>query len=641
MDKLACFNSYQECGQQLADIQPIDFYFAQNAIKQLTKAADLTGYSELDLKHLFILLLACHYSLRNGHVCLPLEEVAGQIWFADDEHQGFVFEPNICAKLYEIFDKKHNISQSQACLFWGDFQSLYIKRYWYYEVEVAERLSKLMAPQSGNQSSQIPTNQLADIAELIQQLFVSAKHNEGEIDWQQVAVASSVTGRLNIICGGPGTGKTYTVARLLAVQALKHKLAQSNAQPLKIMMAAPTGKAAQRLTESLVAAKTQMLQQGIDENILQSIPESAVTLHRLLGYHPYKLGFTYNQNKPLNCDLLLIDEVSMIDLAMMCHILRALPAHCTLVMLGDADQLPSVETGNLLADIAPKHATGYPPQAADLIYQLSKQQVEVDETSQYAHLTFLQKTHRFSGEIGAIAKEVINAQGKQSWSRLQDNKHNQFVDHQAQELALVEFNYYQTWLNQAVAHYYAVLNKADDVQHAFELLAEFRILTAMRKGQFGVESINQYIEDKIKQQQRVASNVSHYKGRPIMVTQNDYQHKLFNGDIGLVWPDKSGRLVCYFESDNGVRPISLAKLPQHDAVYAMTIHKTQGSEFKHVGLILPESQNQLLTPELIYTGITRAKKAVTIVAKGDIWQFALKNRQTRYSKLANRLYKHA
>ncbi|EWH11298.1 exodeoxyribonuclease V subunit alpha [Catenovulum agarivorans DS-2] len=637
MDKSACFNRFAECAQVLADIQPIDYHFAQNAVHQITKHADCE-LVEAQQTTLFMLLIACHSALRNGHVCTPLSQLAGETWFNDETHQGFYFEPSLCQQLFNKFDKSQPLSQSTHCLFIVDANCLYIKRYWHYEIEVANRFNALF---DCSDTGTIDCATQHYLAQLIQQLFANADCQQNEIDWQKVAVASSVSAKVNIICGGPGTGKTYTVARLLAVQAAKQKTIQADTnQALKILMAAPTGKAAQRLTESLIAAKGQMQQQQVDPELLQSIPETALTLHRLLGYHPYKVGYTYNQHKPLECDLLLIDEVSMIDLAMMCHVLRALPKHATLIMLGDADQLPSVETGNLLADLAPKSATHYPQDTANLIKTLTGQQVEVMPDSPYAHITFLQKTHRFSGEIGAIAKEVIQGQDRVSWQRLLAHQQNGFTDFSQHELAYVEFSQLQTWLEDAIARYYSSIEKCSHIDQAFELLNQFRILTSMRKGAYGVEALNQLVERQIKQQLRVSAHTQHYKGRPIMITQNDYQHGLFNGDIGIVWPEENNRLVCYFETDSGVKSTSLAKLPSHETVYAMTIHKTQGSEFKHVGLILPEMPNPILTPELIYTGITRAKKAVTVLSKREIWDFALTNRQTRSSNLAARLYQH-
>ena len=605
------------CQKQLNDIEAIDYFLASQVTKELELQEEAV---------LFHLLIALQWELRQRHSCLPLIEVADKTFWADkDKNQpGYAFP-----SLQEIHQslKALAISVDDNAPIVLDQQALYLRRYWQYEVEVAQSIAQRMnlVPLSEQEQSKAKT--------IFPQLFNQSSLNNG-IDWQKVAVANALGRQLSIISGGPGTGKTYTVTRILATLQAVHD------GQLKILMSAPTGKAAQRLKESIASAKEDLKINNVDNFIVNSIPEEATTLHRLLGFRPQSLKLTHNEKQPLKCDVLLIDEVSMIDLPMMARVLRALPDEARLILLGDADQLPSVETGNVLADIVCREHSGYQSDAALQIKSISGQAVPENNSSHYSHLTLLTQSRRFGGEIGAIAIEVISAQSQLSWQRLKQNEQQSIHLEQEKnsELSYLADSLYESWLSQSCKHYFLKISMADNLEKAFSALSAFRILLPTRVGERGVEHLNQIIEQLLRRKNKAINPGDNYKGRPVMVVQNSYATNLFNGDVGLIWPDDNGKLVAWFEKEEGqYRHISLARLPAIETVYAMTIHKTQGSEFNHVAIVLPQKTMSILSPELLYTGLTRAKEHLYIIGSEAVWKSALNERSWRYSGLRTRL----
>jgi len=607
------------CQQQLDDIEAIDYFMAHHLSQTLNAP---------EAEPLFHLLLAVQWALRHGHTCLPLQQVAAQtLWAApDSDKNGYTFPSEASLKACLATVAVHPDDPSPVVFEHG---ALYWRRYWQFECHVAEAFKQRM--------TMVPLTPEAHAlaSHLLTQLFPAPSTTSALPDWQQVAVANALGRGLSIISGGPGTGKTYTVTRLLAL------LQAVNQTPLNIFMAAPTGKAAQRLKESITHAKRDLRAQGIDAHIIDAIPEQAMTLHRLLGFRPQSLRLSHDETQPLTCDVLLIDEVSMIDLPMMVRVLRALPKTAKLILLGDAEQLPSVETGSVLADITCPQHPGYTTTVAQHIQALSGQTVPEDPNSRYSHLTLLTHSHRFAGEIAAIAREVISSTHAQhSWSRLQRHEQTQpqFQHPEPGGLSYLPDRLFDTWLAQACTHYFLRLSTAPDLTTAFLALADFRILVPTRIGERGVEQLNTSIEQQLNRQNRHIRPGAHYPGRPVMVRQNSHATSLFNGDVGLIWPDQAGTLWAWFETETDqFRRISLARLPLHETVYAMTIHKTQGSEFLNVALILPRQAHRALSPELIYTGLTRAKQHLYIIGSESVWQAAINARSWRHSGLKRRI----
>jgi len=255
----------------------------------------------------------------------------------------------------------------------------------------------------------------------------------------------------------------------------------------------------------------------------------------------------------------------------------------------------------------------------------------ISETA-YDHLTLLQKSRRFDGEggIGILASQVIAGDAGASWGTLTRG---------GEQVSLIDRKDFFGWLTELVRRYYLPVLQAETVESAFEALGRFRFLTATRVGPTGVEQLNEMIEGYLRTHDHIENTPGHYAGRPIMVTENHYGVGLFNGDVGLLWRNESGRLLAAFpQAEGGVRWVSPGRLPRVESVYAMTIHKTQGSEFDHVAMILPEQESPMLSRELLYTGITRASERFTVWSGCHVWQAAVKHRIERYSGLAERVF---
>ena len=405
-----------------------------------------------------------------------------------------------------------------------------------------------------------------------------------------------------IISGGPGTGKTTTVTRILA-----HLLEQGT-RPERILLAAPTGKAAMRMQESIRETKQRL---ALPAAIAETIPDQASTLHRLLGYIPNRVGFRHHAANPLPADVVIVDEASMIDISLMTHLFEAVSPQARLVLLGDKDQLASVETGSIFRDLCSGPALA-------------------------GNMVVLHKSHRFTEEdgIGQLA-QAIRAADEERMLAVLDSAHYPDVSLDDTGAGLNAGRLREGW----EAYVQAV--QAGDHASIFSAFNELRMLTPLRKGRQGVETLNAWA-DGVMQKRLPASGVSRpwYVGRPVMVTQNDYRQNLFNGDIGIALPAASGELRVWFPTGEAgnFRAVAPIRLPAHETAWAMTIHKSQGSEFRHVLLILPEMEDlPLLGRELLYTAITRAKSGIHILASRATLRRALRQVTPPSSRLQERL----
>lgn len=648
------YNSFFQAQQQLAGIEAIDYFFAKEMLFALNQTNALDTEQEQLLNHMFF---ALSVSLRTGHSCLPLMELAEQHWGVafdnqgECSHQGFIF-PDKESLFNALTDVNLSANAQQPIVF--ENNSVYMRRYYQFEQTLVQNIKARL-------NQRLPTSP-ENISTVLQQLFPPlANEKTQDIDWQKLAVANAMNKSFTVIAGGPGTGKTYTVTKLLAALVMlnnsvhsKANVNEENNKPaLEIALVAPTGKAAQRLSESIINAIAGF-KNLIDEHVLAAIPTEAKTIHRLLGVIPNSPNFRHDQNNLLSCDVLLIDEVSMVDLPMMTRIFRALKSNSKIILLGDADQLPSVAVGSVLADIAPRPHSGYSPDNTDYlaqVCQLDRKQLNqaFEQTDTYSdHLSFLVTSRRFDGEggIGRLAAHVIKGEKTQSWQLLQsatENKNNQ--------LTLVEGDLH-TWLSALIKQYYQGISQCSTISEAFDLLAKFRILCVTRQGEFGVDAINLWVKEQlaVNASQPWGQSQQNYHGMPIMISENDYRLGLFNGDIGLIWragnnvngnaSSNSDHLMAFFElpkteeGETRYKALLPSRLPKYDSVYAMTIHKTQGSEFEHVAMLLPkQSNNLLLSRELLYTGITRAKTQLTVASNKQTWQQGVISEVNRYSGL--------
>lgn len=489
------------------------------------------------------------------------------------------------------------------------YEQLYLTRYYDYEVQVYELIRQSMNNQSTNWFSRLSSSAIENV---VGELFPSSGLDE--TDWQKVAVTNSINKRFSIICGGPGTGKTTTVIKLLIGLLNLHQTTKQN-DSLDIKLCAPTGKAAQRLGESIGNSLSKM---NVSRDIRASIPKDAMTIHRLLK----PIGqnkFYHNKQNKLAIDVLILDEASMVDLSLMAKVIQALPERCQLILLGDKEQLASVEAGNVLAEISATKAE----QSAPFITELKKS-YRFNDQSGIGHLAAATKA-------GSVKDFLATMDNLEHWGDIRWFEGNQEGFSRVLELV--------------VDHYVGLIELCDltidedtMLQRVFAHLSRLQLLTCIRKGDFGVDGINAQVRHRLVRKGLATYDELHYHGRPIMISENAYHLNLYNGDVGIELIDPvSGQLMAYFlSSDGSFNKLFCQRLPAHDTVYAMTVHKSQGSEFEHAVLVMPDSDT-MVNRELIYTGLTRAKKQFTLCASRAAIKYGVANRTERKSGLARLL----
>ncbi|MED7818351.1 MULTISPECIES: exodeoxyribonuclease V subunit alpha [unclassified Francisella] len=569
------YKTFHKAKERLADIQAVDFFFAKEVLALInSQNIRLENSSKDTLFHLLMELMSA-YSF--GHSCIKIKDLADKILFASQDDEQELREGYKIPSYKELIDILDSITYTKLPIYFAkDFDSLYIKRLWCYEEEIAEFIRQ-------KTSKNIACSDNAKLNEIVSGLFETTE----EIDYQKQAVLNSFNYDFSIISGGPGTGKTTTVAKLLLAMQMFNDSQQ------KVALLAPTGKAAQRMTESL---KRSLEQQNT--NILQIKDESiaylknleAQTIHRFLGLRPNSKYIKYHKESKAPYDVIIVDEASMLDINIFIKLIRAVSENTKLILLGDINQLPSVEVGSLLASLT-VDITGNIP----------------------SYTTKLLKNYRSQQNINNLANSVLMGEVLQAEHESENIK---FYD--SKDIEKFFRNY---------ADKYKALEKCSSYKEALEVLSKFRILVANKNLDIGTDKLNQKIEKLLGK--TIGSN---YKARPIMITQNSYSLGLFNGDIGIIWPDSSGRLRAYFDGKDD-RVFSLNMLPNYETVYVMTIHKTQGSEFDEVAIILPDNDNEALTKQLIYTAITRAKSKLDIVSQLKIFNKVIKKSVTRNSNI--------
>ncbi|WP_410002787.1 exodeoxyribonuclease V subunit alpha [Pseudomonas chlororaphis] len=617
------------------------------------------------------------HQLGHGHVCLDLFETLKEPDFAlslppegDLQSTAAVLPSQVLATLEGAHwckalatsglvalaaDQSEHARQRPLVL---SGKRLYLRRYWAYERRIDNALRQRLA---------VREETPADLAERLAGLFGAAKA-AGPVDWQKLACALATRGAFSIITGGPGTGKTTTVVRLLA---LLQAPAVEAGKPLRIRLAAPTGKAAARLTESI---SLQVRSLSVADSVREKIPSDVTTVHRLLGNRPGTRHFRHHAGNRLPLDVLVVDEASMIDLEMMANLLDALPMHARLVLLGDKDQLASVEAGAVLGDLCRDAEAGwYSPQTRSWLEAVSAERLAdsgLQEDSTGAHplaqqVVMLRHSRRF-GEgsgIGQLARWVNQQQAEEARRLLAARSHADLYglslkgeQDRALERLLLEghgdgpqgYRHYLSLLRGQRPPAGTVLEDprwttwARDVLSAFD---QFQLLCAVRKGPWGVEGLNQRITAALFKARLIESDQQWYEGRPVLMTRNDYGLGLMNGDIGIALklPEHDGTeggrqvlRVAFPRNDGqgGVRFVLPSRLNDVETVYAMTVHKSQGSEFAHTALILPEALNPVLTKELIYTGITRAKDWFSLIEpRAGVFEEAVRRKVKRLSGL--------
>ena len=418
---------------------------------------------------------------------------------------------------------------------------------------------------------------------------------------QQRAIDVALSRHFTLVTGGPGTGKTHVVVRMLAALAQR---AQAQGTSLQIALSAPTGKAAARLGEAL---RGQLDALALPPAVAAQIPRDAQTVHRLLGISPWRLQPRFDAATPLPFDVVVVDEVSMVDLPMMAKLVAAVGEGAQLILLGDPDQLSAVEAGNVLGALVEA------AQAGPL----------------HDNHVALTHSHRFGAEsaLGALAAAITRGDAEAALHALAgDGDVTLAAD--AHAAALIE---------RAAEAYQPVLAAADAAA-ALRAARGFRVLTALRHGPSGCLAIDRAIAARLQRGAGVRGDAPAWRGRLILITANRPELGLFNGDTGVLWPDAHGMLQAWFEaSGDQPRALPIAALPPHEGAFALTVHKSQGSEFDRIALVTgPDSA--VLTRDLLYTGVTRARSGVTVYATPEILRTGIARRTLRMTGLADRLH---
>jgi len=564
-------------------------------------------------------------STRAGHVCLDLT-LAEEMTFPEGRPPGLPpFPPPV--------DWAERLAGAPVVGRPGEFKPLvldrgarlYLHRYWSYQ----ERLVRWIREHGGRVD---PVSPPGSLRKPLDRIF--PRHGDAEgVDWQKVAACSACLRRFTVISGGPGTGKTTTVTRILALLQELHE-----GDPLRIALAAPTGKAAARLGETVRGAAGTLFGPGSNP---AGHPPSASTLHRLLGSVRGSPYFRHDADHPLPLDVLFVDEASMVDLALMSKLVQALPPHARLILLGDRDQLASVEAGAVLGDICGRdREPGFSPSFRSILERETGERIPetggpAAERAVRDAVVLLRGSRRFGEKsgLGRLAR-LVNAGDEDGVIALLREGGTDDLTWSP----LPTPGTLGSALRRSVREPFEEALTASAPDRALAGLDRFRILCTLREGPYGATAVNGLVERALAAEGLIRLQGPWYPGRPILVTRNDYDLQLFNGDVGVVLP-RDGRTLraCFPGPEGTLRTVHPLRLPEHETAFAVTVHKSQGSEFDRVLLVFPDRPSPVLTRELLYTAVTRARSAVEIWAPEPVLRAAVSRRTRRSSGLEEAL----
>jgi len=588
------------------ELEPIDVELGALLVRRA--AAALGDADEARVVALTGALLSS--ARARGHSCLELASVAGRAPFASSAE---LCLPDV-GRWRAILERSRVGGEGAPLVLDGD--RLYLRRFHRAEQRLADAVrARVSATHAGDADERLVA--------LFRALFPAPA--DGSVDWQAVAAAAALRGRLTVVTGGPGAGKTTTVARILAL--LLHR-----DPALRIALAAPTGKAATRLAESIAASAERL---PIDGRLRERLPREGRTLHRLLGYQPWSDRFAHGAASPLAEDVIVVDEASMVDVLLMDALLAAARPGAHVILLGDQDQLASVETGYVLGDLcrAAESAGEMHGRAfAEWVARLAGATLPSDAraTPMRDAVVRLRRSYRFETQpgIGALADAVRTGDASRAVDVIESATHAEVRRRDA-----------TTAIDELLAPIGAQLEAyldAPDPAAALDAYARVRVLCALREGATGVAGLNEGVERWLRRR-GVFTRARWYDRRPVLVTANDAATGLFNGDVGITWSDAGRTTICFPDGAGGVRAVPPSRLPAHETAWAMTVHKSQGSEAEHILFVLPQEDARVLTRELVYTAVTRARRTVDVVGDAALLALAIGRATTRGTGLAERL----
>jgi len=616
-------------------LTPIDVHFA----------VALTELSPDEEPSVVLAAALTSRAVRNGHVCLDLPRALSTT-LIDVEGQPvpWPIEGHSTHRWALELSTSPLVSMGERAtpLVFDGGARVYLARYFHYQRTLAERLAARVDARPEAVDTERLRSGLDRLLPMEGDGFVA--HPQ-----QRLAALVAVLRGLTVISGGPGTGKTTTVLRILAL--LQEQAIGQGRPPLRIRLLAPTGKAAARLVESIEAGRAAL---PCEPAVRDAIPREASTIHRALGYRPgAPTQFRHNADDPLPADVVLVDEASMVDLALMAKLMEAVPPHARVILLGDKNQLASVEAGAILGDICNAGgAHGYSRAFAEQIEQrvgpdFAPPAHGPDRAGIWDCIVELTHSYRFSAEggIGGLARAIGRGDAQAVLAELgapMDPDAAYAPDGEGPDVALIELTNADDpgiGLRPGVVRGLSPMLREGDPMARLSALTAFRVLAPHRKGRFGIERLTTSIESTLEAAGLLRTVEPFYDGRPIMVTKNDYQLDLFNGDVGIIGRGSDGRPRTFFAlPDGGQRTLSPHRLPPHETVFAMTVHKSQGSEFDRIALVIPPAVSPILTRELLYTAVTRAKRRVVVHGSPQVIAEAVGRQIDRASGLRERLW---
>jgi exodeoxyribonuclease V alpha subunit len=595
----------------------------------------IAGLDKNDHPDIFIAAALVSRATGEGDGFLDLNSIARKPILPDINDEGTLKSPQLSEWL-------KTLSQSRVVGRPGEFRPLildkknrlYLYRYWDYENRLSSSIKNRIKEDIQGIDKSI-------LKESLNRLFPNNGNNE--FNWHKVAGIIAAFKKFCVLTGGPGTGKTFTTAKILALL-----LELSRNDKPNILLAAPTGKAAAKIGESIKAAKKTL---NCSDDIIDAIPSETYTIHRMLKTIPGSPYFYHNAENPLTADIVVVDEVSMVDLALMYKLISAVKNDARIILIGDRDQLASVEAGFVMADICDRdniHLFSEDfyrqfEKITECKMEISSKKLK-DNPGLYDCMVVLKKSYRFTDNsgIGKCSRAVNNGKFDETFSILKSNPD------QIDWKTISGPNDLSVALPKEVINGYSDYLNCRDPHRALELFNQFRILCTVKFGVLGVIEINRLTEEILNRNDLIEldnlSTYPWYRGRPVLISRNNYSLELFNGDIGITMPEpdsKTKDLYVYFSGNSGkLRRFLPNRLPEHETAYAMTVHKSQGSEFEKVLLILPDQEYPVLTRELLYTGITRAKNHISIWGREEIIKTTILRKINRNSGLKDALWEN-